>query len=544
MKKVLVLLLTLTVSIILCVACNSTPLQDDELPKNTESSPVISINLNNFTMDLTNARQIGITTYANLNSVKNQNSIVQMNRVIKTSNQNNNDSTRNDDDIVLIKVDENGNIDEIEFFDEETGNQTSKTIDDYQLEIYKMSVFGEFTAISYISSYWRETQPDAEKWYYNDIVIFNRLKTELDDTYSYQNNDVIKSYLVHNTSGKIYPTDQITGTNGRFHTSQNYDNSIVNASTRIYDGFLRVCQHDCDNHSVKYGNEVSCTSHDKIWYDITINENDELELIDLLPNKDFTIKHAVKDIYGWVYVANSGINDVNVNKKTIYYIGDGYMDGVNNTYKLASNGKVYVKSSNIIPNTLYSGYANVMINGQQTSVSRNDSFDSIRGDNGFMINGVYYYNGSLASGNGGYTIGVDCVDKRVVRMSYAGLPTNTDLIYGNLTFLESLYNIENFYSTEYRVWSGYNKNTGKWELYYIRISEYEYNETTMLDVLECELLLDNFIPASSNKYRYAKATSQGTIIYSIIIDENGKPKINEYSSSIYENIMITIQPIN
>ncbi len=505
------------------------------LGKNDDATPIISTTLSNFTMNLNGAKKLALTTYAELVNETSQKRNAFASDTLNVSNeQDENENAlstkkKNDESIVFVKVDESENIEEVVLSEDETDDDPAKTIDEYELEIYKMSVFGDFTAVSYISSYWRETQPDASQWTYNGTVIYNRLKVNINDNYSYQNNDVINSYLVHNSTGKIFSTEEITGSSGSFHTAQNYNGSDIN------DGFLHVCQKNCGN---------ACNCEDKIWYDVSINANGELELKDLLPNKDFKVEHAVKDIYGWVYVANSGVEEVNEQKHIIYYNGNGYMDGENNKYKLASNGKVYLKSSDIIPQAVYSGYAAVMIDGEEKAVSRNDAFDSIRGDSGYMIDGVYYYNGTLAKGADKFTIGIDCVDKRVLEVSTKGLPTYTHETYGELTYLDNLYNIEDFYSAEYRVWTGRNQNTGKWELYYIRNSEYMFDEDTTLEIAECELLLSNFVETSSSKYRYAQVTSEGTTVYAIVMGDNGKPEAIEYSNSIFESKMITIQPLN
>ena len=504
-----------------------------EPPNNEIGIPVISKNIANFTMNLDGAKQLGITTYANLTDTPIQKLSAQKGNVVKVSDDQEEDEDntqtkeRKDDEIVLVKIDEDGNVDEVELFEEEIDDEAAKTVDEYELEVYKMQVFGEFTAVAYISSYWRETQPDAVQWYHEGVTIYNRLKSDVNDTYNYRNNAVINSYLIHNATGKVYSTDAITGKDKSFHAGESFEATWDNRAG--HDGFLRVC-------SKCYSDTQNCSPEDRDWYDLSINDEGELELKDLLPNKDFSVKHAVKDMYGWIYVATSSINEINLAKKIVYF--------THGAYWLASNGKVYFGSEDIVPKAIYYGYATVMINGQPTPVSREDSFDTIRGDSGYMINGVYYYNGSLASGGGEYVIGVDCVNKTTVELSETNLPTYTDSTYGELTFLYHLYNIENIYSTEYRVWNGKNGNTGKWELYYIRISEYMYNEVTVIDVVECEILLDDVVLTSSGKYHYAKVSSQGTIIYRIIMGENGKPQIVESSVSNYESNMITIQPLN
>ena len=483
----------------------------------TGNTGVIDFDITNLKVNLAGAEQLGIATWGDIKQ-EDTGTVVGASLSTKSLSDEGNEGrkkrSRKDSDLVFVQVDDEGEITEVEFIDEEEPEANGIiTAGDVDLEILKMQVFGEFTAISYISTYWRDTLPDLESWVYvvddGHINIPNRLKMTVDDRYNYMNNDVVRSYIIHNPTGKIYPTTEITE-----HESFN-----------VLDGYIHVCS-DCTLNNSNRRDLFCYSANVKDWYDLSVNGDGELELKDLLANKNIRINYAFKDMYGWNYVLTNSLNEVNTSKKIIYFEGG---------YQLASNGKVYVYGAQTT-----TSFSHVIIDGVKTPVTRVDNFENINGETGYMINGVYYYNGSVPEGYNRYVIGFDCIAGNGVHLNSANLPYYEVNIYA----LNQIYNIENVYSNEYFIVTIQNNNTGKWELYYIQITPYDIDNPENLDVLECELLLSDYSTVDSTAYRYTTSTSDGTKIYMVIMGDDSKPELAEYSSSSFESKTIVLQPLN
>jgi len=123
----------------------------------------ISTDLANYTADLSGAQQIGITTWDNIKELTSISGTKTSYALSVNDHEKSNDRARNrkDDELVMVKLDSDGEMLEIEYeAEEESIIKGGKiTAGDIDLEIYKMHIFGEFTAVSYISTFWR-TLPD------------------------------------------------------------------------------------------------------------------------------------------------------------------------------------------------------------------------------------------------------------------------------------------------------------------------------------------------------------------------------------------------
>lgn len=76
-------------------------------------------------------------------------------------------------------------------------------------------------------------------------------------------------------------------------------------------------------------------SIDNSYYRIFV-ENDELHIEDVLPNKDVSVSNVVKDNYGWIFVANNRIDDIDETAKIIYTTNRFiWKDKYNNIYETA-----------------------------------------------------------------------------------------------------------------------------------------------------------------------------------------------------------------
>ena len=87
-------------------------------------------------------------------------------------------------------------------------------------------------------------------------------------------------------------------------------------------------------------------SVNKSYYRIFV-KNSKLYIEDVLPNKDVTVSNVVKDNYGWIFVANDKIDDIDATDKIIYTT-DRFVwkDKNNNIYqadKLSNTSMPFIK---------------------------------------------------------------------------------------------------------------------------------------------------------------------------------------------------------
>ncbi len=257
--------------------------------------------------------------------------------------------------LVLATIRENQLIEEITFKRE--GEANFVTQDALGVEVYKMKVIGDYTFFSFISSSVRESlatqeyyqyievnENHAEQLYFSafgysdttsDIIrvlnsgpaflfgvlpkVFKVLTTDgefvetssyyaesydkeyiLDrtkgvpgdfDEIDYRSNDIMQSYVVYNKTGKVYSLD-------KFPTFDVYSESLIKANDSYY----------------------------QYWVD----ENNDLVVEDVMPNKDVEIYDITGDPYGWVYIENEEFNERDETKKRVYTTGSiSYMKDTN-----------------------------------------------------------------------------------------------------------------------------------------------------------------------------------------------------------------------
>ncbi len=263
---------------------------------------------------------------------------------------------RRGDELVLAKV-EGEQITEVEFEGEMEQYKIFQS--DFDAEIYKMKVAGDFTFVAYISSNIRTNLATAEikyephydrapsfslrgyNWYgyqesihniyreypyynSNELYIYDRAKGVWQnfDELGYLTHDYMQSYAIYNPTGKIYsmselPAFDVVG-----------DNVGVRRKHADYGGY-------------EYN-----------LYSLSIDANDNLVLEEVLPNRDMTVYNVHTDPYGWKYIYNSGVKQTVVDKKSVYYMNEfDYLfdkDGYAYTTKEIENISRYVADKKII----------------------------------------------------------------------------------------------------------------------------------------------------------------------------------------------------
>lgn len=305
MKKILCVCLSVIIVAFTCgllVGCN-----DNDYDKFK-----LNIDLDNYTVNITDATGLGVVNIDNkLKLVKttapSQNGIVASN--VGSSNE----------------VD----YDEVEYTDE-SGNIFD--VDSTDTEVYQMYVTKEFTFVSYISvnvrKYGKYTTPTS----LGDISI-DRLLVELGDgdfevfydttklvpfdhnLGHYKNNQFVKTYIIHNSTGKMYDTQFFTDIDSSFY---------------IKNDLIRVGE---------------------IFYDYFVNQNNELIIKKIVDNSDIQVNEVLKDANGYLYVSNRSINRFDSENNTLYTTknivmgSDGYVyedEPSSSLYRLDGDARVLV----------------------------------------------------------------------------------------------------------------------------------------------------------------------------------------------------------
>jgi hypothetical protein len=542
MKKflsVIAVSITVALSVMILSACSNGGKDDPDTDPLFQA--IISSDLSGFIVDLSFARQIGITTRGNLQSEGDTVSVA------RTSNSQGNEdegNVRRNDELVLVAVDDQDNMTEIEM---QCFEGSIITAGDVDLEIYKMKVFGEFTAIAYISTFWRDffhktsenleyVSVDSATRIYNRIVLDSELL--LFDYNGYQNNDYVRSYLIHNQTGKIYSMEEF----GAFD---------------VFNVFIRPAW--------TVGGVVGCYAWGGVGgtlHDVSINNDGNLKIRRILDNQDYLIIDAFRDACGWTYVINShysgsaGMDYTDETNRTIF------RDRYSNPYHLASNGRVYLVVSSTWP--LFPFPHSVMKNGQSTSISVDDSFDylffgagnSNYSNNGFMRNGVFYRNDAIWSSGGGglqHIIGFDGirhVPLIVDRPSSIGAifdrpqdlnPTDLRFVsVGQPTFAFSLVRNSLFifkldaYVSETCVKTVCSPNNGP------------MCDCFFVDILEYYVILEGVqlgTPINGAPI-FVHSTPSGSVRYTIQVGDDGRPEAVLFSETTFTSNIITIQPLN
>jgi len=541
----------------------------------------ISANLSNFTADLSGAQQVGITTWDKVKDDVDDTVPVASSRT--NSEHSKKKRNRKDHDLVMVKVCENGELSEIGFEEEPDkiifGGKVNA--DDFDLEIYKMHVFGDFTAVSYISTFWRSLPDDAYNVAWPDNKVFklesgeeikcwagkandgeliNKVWTIIPengseiriydrigdhwgvgwdfDRENYENTDFFKSYIIHNPTGKVYSSEEFSGF------------SIVNEFV-----VARILHPERSYDSIN------------VYYDLSIDDEGNLNMRDILPNKDYWVAGASRDAEGWVYVearvASTGgawLNERNEETKTIYTIFENL--------RFASNGKVYIMekiSQDIeVDRPFYSGTVTltypvpvrVIRNGIPCDITTDDSFEVLATSQGLisyytngehMINGIFYSSDPLWLRWDNTTSAMNKLlhDIQIQFFGYDCL--NQKYLY---YFLDDM--------------PYFKENPDTWQHFFRQISQASYYMLYLqqgIQVTVCYYLLSEYMAPNGaltiiengilipnvryvSDFVYSVATSTTTTEYEIVLGADGKPEFVEYSHKSYESIMIVLQPLN
>ncbi len=253
-------------------------------------------------------------------------------------------------ELVFAKV-EKGEISEVKFQKEAYAVSQS----DFNAEVYKMKVAGDFTFVAYISSNIRknlsatavETKYDSqsftlyryESFYmyqemqklYNDMVIYENEGYFYDrtkgvwsgfDEKGYITNEYMQSYAIYNPTGKIYSMSKLPA----------FDVVGETIAVRVWNDY----------------------NQGYAFYALSVDENNNLVIEDVLPNRDVRCYNLHKDPYGWRYVYNSSVSQIITDKKIIYHKGDEYLfDEDGYAYTVTGNGGIVDKKMvNGVPTAL------------------------------------------------------------------------------------------------------------------------------------------------------------------------------------------------
>lgn len=299
----------------------------------------VTATLSDYSVDLAGARYLGIRSASALSGVK-----------AATLSSSAEEAAERP---VLVKQ-TGGAAEEITF----KLNGKELTQDGAGVEIYQMTVQDGFTYVSFISSDVRE-RLTAEP--YKDYVIHNfdlledeltfylyEIKTGGEPVYLYDRlrgvpenfdnknfatNDYIKSYAVHNKTGKIYAMDSLPSFDVQ-------DGLIVSKANRVTKAYRPI-----------------------------VKGSGELVLTDVLPNPGAKIEQTYRDADGTIYIFNSAIEQND---------GDGYVYiKLDNSYDLHNyctgpDGRLYAYDSYIDDPT------HSYVDGVKTPLSMTARFSGLR----------------------------------------------------------------------------------------------------------------------------------------------------------------------
>lgn len=159
---------------------------------------------------------------------------------------------------------------------------------------------------------WVKLRPDSLTYDENGVALFDK------DGYSpngsgtfnggYYSSAASQSFIVDNKTGYIYKLENLIITSIA-------DDDLVRA----------------DNNSRHSGGDT---------YKLSINEKGELVFTDIMPNKDIYVRRAFTDKYGYTFVSNSEIEEVDSKNKIIYFKNNHD----NKIYLCDENKKIYIGS--------------------------------------------------------------------------------------------------------------------------------------------------------------------------------------------------------
>ncbi len=294
-----------------------------------EQQPDFSIkfNLSNYSIDIGDATNLGVAQ------------IDDSMKLVKTTN------------LLLTDNEISHNIVEVKYKDT-AGNIFF--IDNSETEVYQFYTTDEFTFVSYISSNIRKYATLSTN-YPNRLAVFDIGSTisyidffydiaknipENFNTTNYYNSQFIHSYIIYNDTGKIYDTKP------------------------LLDG-LSAWNFDIVNNLIKI-NET--------YYNLQINETNELIVKQIVQNTDITIHKVYKDKNDILYVYNDILNTFDHENNTLY---------TTSQICLGSDGLVYFDNNETPILT--------QLNGTQTSEVTNS--DNMTFDGDYLIkieNGILF----------------------------------------------------------------------------------------------------------------------------------------------------------
>ena len=184
--------------------------------------------------------------------------------------------------------------------------------------VEKSGWYGCKTADGKTTSEFVLLRPDGMKYDEQGVADFDRAEctatigeTEL-RAWSYYTSALSASFVIDNATGYIYKIEN-------FHVDGFYNGMLISYAN--YEGT------DIMNREKPY------------YYSIGTDENHNLVFTDVLPNKDVDVYDVFIDNYGWLFVLNNRVDDVDRDRKIIY---------TTNRYKYVydSDNKVYVTNGN------------------------------------------------------------------------------------------------------------------------------------------------------------------------------------------------------
>lgn len=376
-------------------------------------------------------------------------------------------------------------------------SNTTVTQDDIAAQVNRLFVTKEYTFIQFVAlvessgnyNYYDENneikteyielRPDGLTYDENGVAEF--------DKSNYYSSALSQSFVIDNTTGYIYKIDGFT-------------------ITEFHNGLIKI-------------------SGNNSFFNIYI-QDDNLNITDVLPNKDVTISNVYKDTFGWTFVANDKIDDIDNAKKIIYTTDSEHK-------RFASNGVIY--NIAYYPGTLMEYISDYYKDGVLKSYDKNYFIKGLRELFNNSISmvvasyfGVEIYGLTVQSGGFGVLISSNNSHIKNYR-SYAWLDENYDYIYG------------------------YNEE-GK--IVYIEIDLIEcttiekgYAEDDFILLSDKKLTpkTDFYLSIGNDKYKiknvFYYAGINGTTYYQVVKNNNGL-ELKELVSTLYTSNTFILQPIN
>ena len=236
---------------------------------------------------------------------------------------------KKDEDVVEDIYDENGDV----INSTQVINQ-----DDMSVQANKIFVAGEYTFIQFVP-----VVDESGTYYYKDSD--NSVKSE--------NIDIRPDSLTYDANG-IASFDK-----GNYYSSVFTKSYAINNKTGSIFGI--------NNFNIQGFKDGLIIGNDGNYYSAREVENNLL-FEDVLPNKDIQINNVIKDKYGWIFVANDSIDDVDAENKLVYTTNK----------KLVYDSDMVVYETNYYQATLMTNLASEYVNGVLSAYNNNRFVKNIK----------------------------------------------------------------------------------------------------------------------------------------------------------------------